>query len=132
MRPKKEINIQVGEQVKRAREKRGLTQEQFAEMIDKTPQFVSDLERGVSGISIETLKLICEKLSVSCDSILFSGSKSHDRQIGELTDKFRRMSESQFYVMEQITDAFICASSAAEKTSFERRKNGARDCSLAP
>jgi len=112
MRPKKEINIQVGEQVKRAREKSGLTQEQFAELIDKTPQFVSDLERGVSGISLETLKLICEKLCVSSDSILFPGSKSYDKQVGELTDKFRRMTSAQFYVMEQITNTFICASNA--------------------
>lgn len=116
MRQKKEINIQVGEQVKRAREKNGLTQEQFAELIDKTPQFVSDLERGVSGISIETLKLICEKLCVSSDSILFSGSKSYDRKVGELTDKFRRMSATQFYVMEQITDAFICASNTVAES----------------
>lgn len=117
MRPKKEINIQIGEQVKRAREKNGLTQEQFAELIDKTPQFVSDLERGVSGISIETLKLICEKLCVSSDSILFSGSKSYDRQVGELTDKFRRMSDAEFYIMEQITNAFILASSVVAETS---------------
>lgn len=116
MRPKKEINIQVGEQVKRAREKSGLTQEQFAELIDKTPQFVSDLERGVSGISIETLKLICEKLCVSSDSILFAGSKAYDRQIGELADKFRRMSAAQFYIMEQLTNTFIRASNAVAET----------------
>ena len=117
MRPKKEINIQVGEQVKRAREKSGLTQEQFAELIDKTPQFVSDLERGVSGISLETLKLICEKLCVSSDSILFSGSKEYDKQVLELTDKFRRMSTAEFYIMEQITNAFILASSVVAETS---------------
>jgi len=116
MRPKKEINIQVGEQVKRAREKSGLTQEQFAELIDKTPQFVSDLERGVSGISLETLKLICEKLCVSSDSILFSGSKSYESQVDELIDKFRRMTTAQFYVMEQIINAFICASNAVAET----------------
>lgn len=112
MRRKKEINIQIGEQIKSAREKSGLTQEQFAELIDKTPQFISDLERGVSGISIETLRLICEKLCVSSDSILFSGSMSYNRKAGELTDKFRRMSAEQFYIMEQITNAFICASNA--------------------
>ncbi len=56
MREKKEINIQIGEQVKKAREQASLTQEQLAEQIEVSPQYVSDLERGVVGISIPTLK----------------------------------------------------------------------------
>ena len=47
MREKKEINVQIGEQIKLARENAKLTQEQFAERIDVSPQYVSDLERGV-------------------------------------------------------------------------------------
>ena len=71
MRVKKEINIQIGEQIKRAREKAMLTQEQFAERIDVSPQYVSDLERGVVGVSIATQKRVCTVLSVSSDQILF-------------------------------------------------------------
>ena len=52
MREKKEINIQIGEQVRIAREQAKLTQEQFAERIEVSPQYISDLERGVVGISI--------------------------------------------------------------------------------
>ena len=44
MREKKEINIQIGEQVKKAREQASLTQEQLAEQIEVSPQYVSDLE----------------------------------------------------------------------------------------
>ena len=71
MRVKKEINIQIGEQIKQARERAKLTQEQFAERIDVSPQYVSDLERGVVGVSIATLKRICTTLCVSSDKILF-------------------------------------------------------------
>lgn len=117
MRTKKEVNVQIGNQVKKAREKNGLTQEQFAELIDRTPQFVSDLERGVSGISIETLKVICEKLCVSSDSILFSESQLYNDNIRELADKFRRMTDSQLYVMEQITTAFLRASNTVESNN---------------
>ena len=49
MREKKEINIRIGEQVKRVREQAGWTQEQLAEQVDVSPQYVSDLERGVVG-----------------------------------------------------------------------------------
>lgn len=104
MRPKKEINVQIGEQIKRAREKGGFTQEQFAEAIDKTPQFISDLERGVSGISLETLKVICENLHISSDSILFPNVIDND--VERITEKFKRMTPEQLRVMTELTDAF--------------------------
>ena len=107
MKARKELNIQIGDRVKRAREKSGMTQEQFAELINKTPQFISDLERGVSGISIETLRTICEKLCISSDSILFANR--HENDISELTTKFRRMSHIQFRAMEQIVNALLYA-----------------------
>ena len=71
MRTKKEINIQVGEQIKAARETAKITQEQLAEKIEVSPQFVSDAERGLVGVSLATLKRICVELSVSSDRILF-------------------------------------------------------------
>ena len=71
MRVKKEINIQIGEQIKSAREQAKLTQEQLAERVDVSPQYISDLERGVVGISIPTLKRVCITLGVSSDQILF-------------------------------------------------------------
>lgn len=107
MKAKKELNIQIGARVKRARERSGMTQEQFAELIGKTPQFVSDLERGVSGISIETLRTICETLCISSDSILFASRSEND--VAELVAKFRRMSRVQFRAMEQIVNAFLYA-----------------------
>ena len=55
MREKKEINIQIGKQVKLAREKSRLTQEQLAEQLECTPQYLSDLERGVVGFSVALL-----------------------------------------------------------------------------
>lgn len=107
MKPKKELNIQIGNRVKKAREKSGLTQEQFAEMIDKTPQFISDLERGISGISIETLKTICEKLFISSDSLLFPEQIQNDPS--ELFSKLQRMPPSLFHGVEQITNAYLHA-----------------------
>ena len=78
MREKKEVNIQIGEQVRIARETAKLTQEQFAERIEVSPQYISDLERGVVGISIPTLKRACVALGTTSDQILF-GAVSKDR-----------------------------------------------------
>jgi transcriptional regulator with XRE-family HTH domain len=59
MREKKEINIQIGEQARIEREQAKLTQEMLAEKIEVSPQYISDLERGVVGIALPTLKKLC-------------------------------------------------------------------------
>lgn len=50
------------------RKKRGYTQEQFAELIDKSWSFVSQIEanngKKLKGVSLETLFIISEKLDV--------------------------------------------------------------------
>ncbi len=105
MREKKEINIQIGEQIKAAREKAKLTQEQFSEKIEVSPQYVSDLERGVVGVSISTLKRICLVLGISSDQILFADCPDND--IDALAEKCKRLSPKQFSILSDIIDKYI-------------------------
>ncbi|MCI6957054.1 MAG: helix-turn-helix transcriptional regulator [Clostridiales bacterium] len=111
MRVKKEINIQIGEQIKRAREKAMLTQEQFAERIDVSPQYVSDLERGVVGVSIATLKRVCTVLSVSSDQILF-GFETENRAVA-IAEKCESLSENQYMLLSDIVSKFVEAVESA-------------------
>ena len=105
MREKKEINIQIGEQVRIAREQAKLTQEQFAERIDVSPQYVSDLERGVVGASIATLKSICTVLGVSSDQILF-GSETENRAAA-IAEKCKSLSEKQYMILSEIISKYV-------------------------
>ncbi len=111
MRVKKEINIQIGEQIKRAREKAMLTQEQFAERIDVSPQYVSDLERGVVGVSIATQKRVCTVLSVSSDQILF-GFETENRAVA-IAEKCESLSENQYMLLSNIVSKFVEAVESA-------------------
>lgn len=103
MRAKKEINIQIGERVKVAREQTGLTQEQLAEYIDVSPQYISDLERGLVGVSIPTLKKLCTTLNVSSDRLLF-GKKTEQRAI-ILAEKSSGLTDRQFSVFLDVLDS---------------------------
>lgn len=67
---KKEINYEIGMRVKIARERAGYTQERFAEKIDRSVQYISDLERGKTGPSIQTLIRICDVLCVTTDFLI--------------------------------------------------------------
>ena len=67
----KDTLIGIGGRIKSAREAAELTQEKLADLIDVSVQFISDLERGKSGLSVETLIKTCSVLQVSSDYILF-------------------------------------------------------------
>ena len=105
MREKKEINVQIGKQVKLAREKSRLTQEQLAEQLECTPQYLSDLERGVVGISVALLKRLCVVLGVSSDDILFAEESKNALETNE--EKGRVLSDRQFQLLVEIVDRYI-------------------------
>lgn len=107
MREKKEVNIQIGEQVRIAREQAKLTQEALAEKIEVSPQYVSDLERGVVGISIPTLKRACVALGVSSDQILF-GAVSENRNAA-IEKRCANLSDKDFAALLDIVDVFSAA-----------------------
>jgi len=50
MKDKKELNVLVGINIKREREKAGFTQDQFSEMLGIGSKSLSAIERGVVGI----------------------------------------------------------------------------------
>ena len=78
MNNKKEINLQIGNEIRIARERAGLTQQQFGELVSLGTKNVSAIERGIPGITVSTLKRICEKLSISSDTILFGDKELND------------------------------------------------------
>ena len=61
----------IGQRIRKQREFLGYTREQFAELIEKTPKFCSDIELGIKGMSLQTLTVICNKLKLSADYILY-------------------------------------------------------------
>ena len=60
----------IGRRIKAAREKKQLTQEQLAELVDLSPMHVSVIERGVKLPKLETLINIANVLNVSADVLL--------------------------------------------------------------
>jgi transcriptional regulator with XRE-family HTH domain len=61
----------IGKRIRDCRIKKGMTQAQFAESIDISINFLSEVENGKKGLSYETLYHLCESHSISADYILF-------------------------------------------------------------
>lgn len=67
---KKDLNRSIGLRIKTARERAGLTQEQLAEQINRSTQFVSTIERGVAGPSLETILALCDTLNTTSEWLI--------------------------------------------------------------
>ena len=63
---------------------------------------VSDIERGVAGITVSTLKRICEKMSVSSDYILFGERNQND--VEYITERLTRLPPKQFEAVKAFLD----------------------------
>jgi transcriptional regulator with XRE-family HTH domain len=84
-------NYYIGANIRTARMRADLTQEKMSELIGVTPQYLSDLERGLVGTSIPTLIRICTELNVSADFILFGSSRDADTANSTLIEKLQRL-----------------------------------------
>lgn len=60
----------LGKRIREERRKQDLTQEQLAEGVNITQPHIGQLERGESGISIDTLISISNRLGVTVDYLL--------------------------------------------------------------
>ena len=65
--------------IREARERKGLTREKFAEMLDVSVSYLAELERGKTGISVKMLIKVCNCLGLSADYILFGTERTEDR-----------------------------------------------------
>ncbi len=81
----------IGSHIRNARKRADLTQEELSESIGVTPQYLSDLERGLVGTSISTLIKICNRLNVSADYILFGSTSETNAASATLIEKFQRL-----------------------------------------
>jgi len=62
--------VQIGKRVGELRKRRGISQTALAEMIDKSPTYISYIESGIKCMSLDTLVSIANALRVSADELL--------------------------------------------------------------
>lgn len=76
-----------GPNVKKFRLARGMTQKQLAEKVHIIPKSISEIERGVSYTSFETLDLLAEALDVTAADLFGSPAEQHVHSAGAILDR---------------------------------------------
>lgn len=98
----------IGARIRKQRELLGYTREAFAEKIDITPKFCSDIELGVKGMSIPTLCRIADTLCMSTDYILF-GKEQRETSKSPLVMMIERCPEDKIEHLSTIIHAYMQA-----------------------
>lgn len=62
--------VQIGKRVGELRKRRGLSQLALAEMVDRSPTYISYIENGLKCMSLPTLVSIANALQVTADELL--------------------------------------------------------------
>ena len=123
MRPIQEINVILGENIRRERERAGYTQERLSEMIDMSTQNLSTVERGMAGVSLKMMRRICEALKVSADELLFGQREKSDGEA--LIRKLERLDARQMRIVQEVLSALLEA--FALKKEDEETDHGGDD-----
>lgn len=94
----------IGKRLKEVRKKRGYTQEYIADKLNVSCQHISDIERGLNGMSVPALMMVCKILDIDADYILFGTvTKAENNPINRIISK---MTPQQILCAEEILSAY--------------------------
>ncbi|MCM1217190.1 MAG: helix-turn-helix domain-containing protein [Roseburia sp.] len=107
MQKKKSINVEIGANIKRERENAGYTQDEFSELIGLGTKSLSAAERGVVGLSLTSLRKICQVLSIPSDALIFG--RQPDNDISDLMGRMERLSPAQLDIAKKVFKNLLAA-----------------------
>ncbi len=104
--------ITIGARIRSQREYLGYTREQFAELLNVTPKFCSDIELGAKGMSVPTLCKISKILRLKTDYILFG--KREVKFSEPLSLLLESCTGKERFYAEQLLKTFLIAMNSRE------------------
>ena len=104
---RKDLNVLIGANIKREREKAGFTQDEFSELLGIGSKSLSSIERGVVGVSLTTLLRICDILHISANVLLYEQTQEND--VDSITLQLKMLSAKQFEIASDVMTNLIKA-----------------------
>lgn len=100
--------VLIGSRIKAERKSIGKTQEWLAEQIDVSVGYISQIERGITKISLETLAEICTVLNSDMAFLVAGSAKKQNEYLkDEINEKFSRLSERDKQLVISLIESMI-------------------------
>ena len=100
MDSRKNLNVLVGANIKREREKAGLTQDQLSELLGIGSKSLSAIERGVVGVSLPTLLRCCDIFHISANVLLYEQDRKNT--VDSIALQLEMLSAEQFEIASDV------------------------------
>lgn len=105
---KSEINEHIGKVFQEYRQKNNLTQNQVAEMTALEPRHISQIERGFSKGSIDTLLKLCNAYKITPDIVLYDLLDTDVKNyISIYEEDFKKLSKREKEAILNLIDFFL-------------------------
>ena len=102
------ISKHIGQVCQQYRIKNNLTQNQVAELTGLEPRHISQIERGLSKGSIDTLIKLCNAYSISPDIILYDLlDDTVKNSVSIYDEKFKKLSKIDKYSIIKLIEYFL-------------------------
>ena len=114
---KKELMGLIGDNVRRCRNDRGLTQEELSRLVDVDTSTITRIEGGTRMMSIQLLRSMAAALRVSCDALLFADDSN--RAMANIQVKLAGQTPESLAHLERVIQTLIEEYGNKEKTPPE-------------
>ena len=104
---KKEINLILGSRVRACRKQSGITREQLAERINVSVRFLADVESGIVGVSLSTLKELCHACDCSADYLIGNNDNPTNSVYDRAIHKLKTIPAEKMGTIELLLDAVL-------------------------
>ena len=120
--------IVIGKRIRERRRSRNLSQEQLADLIDKSTVFVSNLENGKTGASLESIVNICLVLDLSLDELITGVPRTYeDEYVDAVISVFQRCTDREKHFLSELViyaDAILKKHKVFQPESIYTKKFG--------
>ena len=98
----------IGKNIRKYRIEKHLNQDELADLVNVSTNYIGMIERGIKTPSLETFLIIADKLSVTADQLLidtnYNGYKVKDSMLSEKLEKLPPEDRQRIYdVIEAMT-----------------------------
>jgi len=109
---KKQLNMNIGQNIKRVRTAKNMSQKELTSIIDMGAAQFSRIENGKTDPSVNTLERIAKALGVSLSELFIDENSdteviSHDKTIMEKVRLIESLQEDEKQVIFKMLDAFV-------------------------
>ena len=99
-----DVFVHLGQCIKEARDKCGLTQQEFADQIGRGLRYLQDVEKGRRNPSFDVLESYIKRLGISANDLFYPDAPEQEKEVQHFMGKFLACTEDERQIILKTLD----------------------------